>query len=158
MSVSWETTRLATSHGDDNEPSQWPGRGQAQWERYYKYRRCSTQRVRAKEDSCEKSGSSFVFASKRQGGFGNDRTHRCRVLRHDGLHPLLGSDVKLHVQGIGLVDFEGITFQSVPALKLVAHHAPELLLTGKLLDAVVTVKLKDVDLSHTFHLRALNHR
>ena len=66
--------------------------------------------------------------------------------------------MKLHVQGIGLVDFEGVTFQSVPALKLVAHHAPELLLTGKLLDAVVTVKLKDVDLSDRFHLHALNHR
>lgn len=27
--------------------------GQAQWERYYKYRRCSTQRVRAKEGYAE---------------------------------------------------------------------------------------------------------
>ena len=66
--------------------------------------------------------------------------------------------MKLHVQGIGLVDFESVTFHSIPALKLVAHHAPGLLLTGKLLDAVVTVKLADVDLSDRFHLHALNHR
>ena len=66
--------------------------------------------------------------------------------------------MKLQVRGIGLVEFDSITFQSVPALKLVAHHAPELLLTGKLLDAVITVKLKDVDLSDRFHLHALNHR
>ena len=66
--------------------------------------------------------------------------------------------MRLQVTGLGLVDFEGITFLSVPALKLVAHHAPEMLLTGTLLNAVVTVKLKDVDLSDRFHLHALNHR
>lgn len=114
--------------------------------------------IHAKEGQCARKAGSPGFASIKAGGFANDVAHRHRCARRRGVYALLGQAVKLHVQGIGLVDFEGITFQCVPALKLVSHHAPELLLTGRLLEAVITVKLKDVDLSDRFHLHALNHR
>lgn len=56
--------------------------------------------------------------------------------------------MKLHVVGVGLVDFDGLTVQSVPAIKLCVYHAPNLLLTGKFGEATITVKLKDIDFTN----------
>lgn len=64
--------------------------------------------------------------------------------------------MKLTVPGMGLVHFEGLTAFALPALRLVAYHSPDMALVGKHASGQVSVKLRDIDLTHLSLMS--NHR